>query len=298
MSAIAAVGEGLFELGLGDGKQLRRGYGGDAPNAAVMAALAGAGARICGRVGDDALGRLLVDFWNRCGVDTRFVVVDDGAPTGIYVCETSPAGHRYDYHRVGSAGSRLRPEDVRPELVDDVGAVHFTGITLSISVSAADAAQAAQDLARARDVRISFAVNYRPALAPDVDALLEAARAADVVFVSHDEAELLVGESEPVRIAAAIGVAPQTELIVTSGSGGAAVLADGTWSAVPAPAVTVVDAGGAGDALAGCYLAERSRGRPAEDALRVAIVAASLSCMHGGCAASYPQRGELDAALS
>jgi 2-dehydro-3-deoxygluconokinase len=298
MSAIAAVGEGLFELGLGDGEQVRRGFGGDAPNSAVMAALAGADARICGRVGDDALGRLLLDFWSRCGVDTRFVVVDAGGPTGIYVCETSPAGHRYDYHRTASAGSRLRPDDVTRTLLEGVGTVHFTGITLSISASAADAARAAQQRARAQGARVSFAVNYRPALEPDVSLLLAAARSADVVFVSRDEAELLVGESEPGRIADALSVGSRTELIVTSGSGGAAVLTDGAWSAVPAPSVTVVDAGGAGDALAGCYLAERSRGRPAADALRVAIVAASLSCMGAGCAASYPQRAELDAALN
>jgi 2-dehydro-3-deoxygluconokinase len=293
MSAIAAIGEGLFEIGL-DGEGLRRGYGGDAPNAAVMAALAGASARIGGRVGADALGRQLLAFWSSRGVDARHVVVDTAAPTGIYVCETSPAGHRYDYHRTGSAGSRLRTEDVTSELLDGVGIVHLTGITLSISATAAEAGRAAMDRARAAGALVSFAVNYRPKLAPDTDALLDAARAADVVFVSHDEAELLVGEREPERIADAIFGSTRTELVVTSASRGAAVIAEGAWTSVPAPTVTVVDAGGAGDALAGCYLAERSRGRAAADALRVAVKAASLSCTRPGCAASYPDRGELD----
>lgn len=298
MSAIAAIGEGLFEIGLdasGGDEQLGCGYGGDAPNVAVMAALAGGDARICGRVGDDALGRLLLAFWRRRGVDVRFVVTDPAAPTGIYVCEASPAGHRYDYHRSGSAGSRLGPNDVTPELLGGVGIVHFTGITLSVSSTAADAAHAAAELARATGARVSFAVNYRPALAPSVETLLAAARSADIVFVSHDEAEMLVGENEPVRIADAISVGARTELVVTSGSRGATVLADGAWTSVPAPAVTVVDAGGAGDALAGCYLAERSRGRSPEDALRVGIIAASLSCTRRGCAASYPERHELEA---
>jgi 2-dehydro-3-deoxygluconokinase len=288
--AIVGVGEGLFEIGLdpGDGP-LRRGYGGDAPNAATMAALAGAQARICTRVGDDAFGRLLVAFWDRCGIDTRFVRVDGEAPTGIYVNESSEKGHRFHYHRTGSAGSRLRPDDLTGELLDGVAVVHVTGITLAVAPEAAVAA-----LARAP--RSSFAVNYRPALRPDVDALLTAARSADVVFISDDEADALLGAREPQLVAEALG-ARADELVVTSGSGGGAVLAAGVWHTVPAPAVTVVDAAGAGDALAGCYLAERTSGRPPADALRVAIGAASLSCTRSGCAASYPRRAELDAFL-
>jgi 2-dehydro-3-deoxygluconokinase len=286
MSAVVAVGEGLFEVGLDGDAALRRGFGGDAPNAAVMAALAGAEARICTRVGDDAFGRLLLEFWRNCGVDTRFVGVDGDAPTGIYVNEGSPTGHRFHYHRVGSAGSRLRPVDVSGLAFAGAAIVHVTGITLAVAPAAAEAA-----LARAP--RSSFAVNYRAALRPDTDALLAAARSADVVFVSDDEADTLLGERAPERVAAALG-ARAAELVVTSGSRGAAVLAEGRWTWHPAPLVTVIDAAGAGDALAGCYLAERVRGRAPRDALRVAVLAASLSCTRWGCALSYPGRAELE----
>lgn len=285
MNALAFVGEGLFEIGL-DGETLGAGYGGDAPNAAVMAALAGADARLGGRVGDDAFGRMLLAFWQERGVDTRFVRVDETAPTGIYVNETTEAGHRFDYHRTGSAGSRLAPEDVSEELLADVATVHLTGITLTVSPAAA---RAALD----RAPRVSFAVNHRPRLAPDPAALLAAARAAQIVFVSDEEGEALLGEREPERIAAALGGEAE-ELVVTSGARGAAVLAGGAWSEVEAPPVEVVDAAGAGDALAGCYLAERVRGSEPAAALRTAVAAASLSCRSRGCAASYPNRTELD----
>lgn len=297
MSTIATLGEGLFEIGLDadeDEQPLRRGYGGDAANSAVMAALAGADARLCGRVGDDAFGRLLLAFWASRGVDTRFVRTDSTAPTGIYVNESTRAGHRFHYHRSGSAGSRLCPADVTDDVLAGVDVLHLTGITLSISVSAAAAAQTATESARANGARISFAVNHRRALSPDADALLAAARSADVVFVSDDEAEVLVGEREPQRIAESL-VGDDAELVITSASRGATVRAGGVWSELSAPAVTVVDAAGAGDALAGCYLAERSRARMPVDALRTAIHAASLSCTRWGCAASYPDRAELDA---
>jgi 2-dehydro-3-deoxygluconokinase len=296
VSVILAIGEGLIEVGIdeSDGSRLLCGYGGDAPNCAAMAALAGAGARICGRVGDDAAGRLLVDFWRACGVDTRFVKTDASAPTGLYINEGSPAGHRFRYYRSASAGSRLHPDDVTSDVLDGVHVVYLTGITLAISQTAADASHAAIERGRIAGALVAFAVNYRAALAPDLDTVLATARSADVVFVSSDEAELLVGEREPERVAHALGTGPSSELVVTSGSRGAAVLAAGAWSAVPAPEVTVVDAAGAGDALAGCYLAERARGQSPCEALRVATAAASLSCARWGCAVSYPNRAELD----
>jgi 2-dehydro-3-deoxygluconokinase len=300
MGAVAAIGEGLFELGLeGDelDAPLRRGYGGDAANVLVMAARAGAETRLCGRVGDDAFGRLLLAFWRQCGIDTRFVHTDDAAPTGIYVNESAADGHRFHYHRSGSAGSRLAAGDVTDAFLDGIDLVHLTGITLSISASAADAARTAADRARATGTRVSFAVNHRPALSPDGDALIAAARAADIVFIADDEAERLLREREPDRIAAALGCGEQSELVVTSGRLGAAVLVAGEWTAAAAPAVEVVDAAGAGDALAGCYLAERVSGTPPAEALHLAVCAASLSCTRWGCAASYPDRVELDAFL-
>ena len=298
MSVVAVVGEGLMEIGFDvdtDEDTFRRGYGGDAPNAAVMAALAGASARICGRVGDDAFGRLLVSFWSRRGVDTRSVITDIDAPTGVYVNEATPDGHHFRYYRSGSAGSRLQPDDVTPALLDRVGVLYFTGVTLAISPNAATAARSAAERARAGGARVAFAVNYRPALAPDEDALLAAARAADIVFVSHDEAEALLGVREPEAIAGALAIDGANELVVTSAARGAAVRANGSWQSVEAPIVDVADAAGAGDALAGCYLAERLRGSAPPEALRIAVAAASLSCTRRGCAASYPDRAELDA---
>ena len=142
---IASGGEGLFELGLDEGDldgRVRRGYGGDAANTAVMAGRLGHPARLGGRVGDDALGRLLLAFWQRSGVDTRWVAVDRDAPTGIYVNELEPGGGaRFHYHRRASAGSRLELGDLPDDFLDGVDVVHTPGVTLSISESAAGAAR-------------------------------------------------------------------------------------------------------------------------------------------------------------
>jgi 2-dehydro-3-deoxygluconokinase len=280
---LGAVGEGLFELGLdedGDGS-LRRGYGGDVANVGVMAARAGARARLCGRVGADALGRALLAFWREEGVDVDHVRVDEDAPTGIYVNTRTTGGpHRFDYHRRGSAGSRLDADDVTDAFLDGLHVLHASGISLAV---AEDATRAALERARAAGIRVSFAVNHRPALGGDPDAVLAAARAADIVFLSAEDADLLgVDPALPVE-----------ELVVTSGPEGATVVCSGNEVAVPAPAVEVVDAAGAGDALAGAYLAARLAGLAPVDALRRGVTAAALSCRSFGCALSYPTAAEL-----
>jgi 2-dehydro-3-deoxygluconokinase len=298
---IGSIGEGLFELGLDEGASdapLRSGYGGDAANTAVMAALAGAESRFGGRVGDDALGRLLLDFWTRSGVDTRWVVVDPDAPTGLYVNERlSEGGTRFHYHRRGSAGSRLEAVDLPDAFVDGLEVLHLTGVTLSISRSAADAALEAAERARRRGAAVSFALNHRPALRPDAAELADTARAATIVFVAADEAGQVLGIERPDDVARALGVGPR-EVVVTLGADGALVRAEGAVTRVQAPTVDVVDAGGAGDALAGAYLAARLEGRTPAAALARAVLAASLSCSAYGCALSYPDRAGVDSATA
>jgi 2-dehydro-3-deoxygluconokinase len=295
--ALGAVGEGLFEIGLdeGEGAPLRRGYGGDVANVCVMAARTGATARLAGRVGDDALGRALLTFWQNEGVETGHVHVDPEAPTGIYVNERTRNGtHRFDYHRRGSAGSRLAPEDLPDAFFDGLGVLHTSGISLAVAPAAAEAGVAR---ARATGAAVSFAVNHRAALGGDPETVLAAALAADVVFVSTEEAASLLGTASPDQIPAALGN-PTGEVVVTAGDDGAVVALAGEATAVPAPRVEAVDAAGAGDALAGAYLAARLNGLDPTAALCRGVVASALSCRSFGCALSYPDAGEVEAAVA
>lgn len=291
---LGAVGEGLFEIGLdkGDTGPLRRGYGGDVANVCVMAARAGIGARLAARVGADALGRALLAFWDAEGVDVGHVQIEASAPTGIYVNERTPGNaHRFDYHRRGSAGSLLAPEDIAPAFISGLAVLHTSGISLAV-VGAATAAAA--ERARAAGALISFAVNHRPNLDGDPESVLAAARGADVVFISAEEAELLLETSAIEEVREALGHDP-SELVITLGANGAAIAAGSEVLTIRAPAVDAVDAAGAGDALAGAYLAARIRGLDPEPALRRGVAAAALSCRAFGCALSYPAGAEIEA---
>ena len=296
--ALGAVGEGLVELGLEPppDELVSLGFGGDAPNAAVMAALLDRPARLAGRVGDDALGRRLLGFWREAGVDTAYVVVDPERPTGIYVNERGREGPGgFDYHRRESAGAGLEPADLDAGFFRGLGALHVTGITLAVSASSRAAAESAVESARAAGALVSVAVNHRPALGGPSEHIAALARSADVVFVAADEAQAVFGCADAASLATALR--DVRELVVTLGADGCVLLAGGVRTAVGALEVELVDAAGAGDALAGAYLATRLAGGTPAEALAVGATAAGLSCRARGCALSYPTRDEVERRL-
>jgi 2-dehydro-3-deoxygluconokinase len=289
VSALAALGEGLVELRPGAGPdELRLGVGGDAANACVMAARLGTPARLGGRVGADAFGDRLLAFWDAAGVDVAWVARDPDAPTGLYLNEPAPTGgHRFTYWRRDSAGSRLHAGDVPDAFLDGAGMLLVTGVTLAISASAAEAARHAAERARRRGVRVAFVVNHRPALAPDPELVRAWAATADVLIASTEDAVAVPG----------LEGHAEGEVVRTAGGAPATVRWPGGEARRAVPAAEVVDAAGAGDALAGAYLAARLAGRAPPDALARGVAAASLSVGRPGCAASYPTAAEVEAAL-
>jgi 2-dehydro-3-deoxygluconokinase len=293
---IATLGEGLLEVGIEDGAGdgvLGRGFGGDAANVAVMVARMGVPSRLITRVGGDAVGRLLLSYWRSQGVDVAGVDVDHSSPTGIYTNATEgTASHTFGYYRTGSAATALGTANVEAGLARPVRVLHTTGITMAISPAAAEAARCAITSARARDIEVTFDFNFRSQLAPDPIRILEAAREADVVFVSDDEAEAIIGSSDPAEILAALGPVPR-EVLITQGAGEVALYTAERSYRLRPPRVEVVNAAGAGDAFAGAYLAAREQDVDSPAALAMAVGAASISCTRSGCARGYPDGAEV-----
>lgn len=298
---IGVIGEGLLEVGFGPevtSDQLRRGYGGDAANIAVMCAKMGTPSRLLTRVGDDAAGRALRSFWEREGVSREWVAIDPTAPTGIYVNELLPGGgHHFDYHRTGSAAGNISLSDLDGGFFDGLGAMVLTGITLSLSSPASQLAAHAVAEARRRDITFAMVANCRPARSPDVEATLEMLRVADIALLSDEDADHLLGTSAPEHILSKLG-RESKETVITLGSRGALLSFEGkSQTFEPMPIDPVIDRAGAGDALAGAFLALRAERTEPGQALATAIVVASLSCRHAGCALSYPDRSEVCASL-
>jgi 2-dehydro-3-deoxygluconokinase len=290
--ALAFAGEGLAELTL-DGDRSALNCGGDAANAAVMAARLGAATKLLGRVGDDPLGRRLLTFWRNAGIDTSAIVVDSEAPTGLYVNEISrmpgQADRPFMYWRRGSAGSRWSPTDITDSATwSGLTAVVFTAITVAVSDTSAAAVWSLIEHARSRSIPVACILNYRSALAHDPAVLARLVTLANVLIASVDDLHNAFPAWTPVQIFDLMRE-PQPELVLTAGPAGASVI----WSAgtirQPAPSVVMRDTVGAGDALAGAYLCARfHRQESPAESLAWGVAAASLSVQRDGCASSYP----------
>jgi sugar/nucleoside kinase (ribokinase family) len=103
----------------------------------------------------------------------------------------------------------------------------------------------------------------------------EVLRRVSILKLSEEEARVLVGEPDEAALRS-LGV---PEVVVTLGSQGSLVLADGRLERVAAtPATSGVDPTGAGDAFAAAYLASRATGNAARASARraTALVAGIL----------------------
>ncbi|WP_127501816.1 sugar kinase [Actinoplanes solisilvae] len=300
MTGLLTFGETLGLIA-GDGigplahtKNFTLSIGGAESNVAMGVARLGGAASWRGRVGPDATGALIAARVAAAGVHT--VAIPDESFTGLMVRHRrSGEFTQVDYHRAGSAGSRLSPADIPAASIAEAAILHVTGITPALSESARSAVFQSIETARAAGVPVSIDVNYRSKLWSRYDAapvLRDLVSRADVVFASPEEAELFV---DPGDVAASLAKLGPTEVIVKDGGRGCTALIAGVRHSVPALAVTVVDPVGAGDAFVAGYLADRLAGASAAARLGTAIAAGAFAVTVPGDCEGAPTRAELAA---
>ncbi|WP_229069643.1 sugar kinase [Actinoplanes sp. DH11] len=272
------------------------GVAGAESNVAIGVARLGGHATWLGRLGPDATGALIASRLRSAGV--RVLAVADDAHTGLMIrYRRSGQFIHADYHRAGSAGSRLTPADVPEAEIRAAAVLHVTGITPALGDTCRAAVFAAVEAARSAGVTVSVDVNYRSKLWSRFDAapvLRDLVSRADVVFAGPDEAAIFVDSADPVDGLAGLG---PTEVIVKDGARGCVASIDGSRHSVPALPVTAIDPVGAGDAFVAGYLADRLAGAPVPDRLRTAIAAGAFAVTVPGDCEGAPSRADL-AALS
>ena len=244
------------------------GRGGSAANAAIRLASAGCDVTFVGAVGRDDVGRLVRAAFERAGVETRLLDVDE--PTGVVVAIVDETGQRAMYTS-RAANRRLSLEHVTRELERPADHVHVSGyVVLDDDTRAVGGAALALARASAGSVSID-ACSVGPLARMGRSVFLTTSAPATVLFANEEEAALLGGG--PLERALEVLGGRYPEVVVTLGAGGAvARTADGI---VRAPAMSrALDTTGAGDAATGAYLAARLRGASPPAALGAAMAAA------------------------
>jgi ribokinase len=273
------------------GGEFSQHQGGKGGNQAVAAARAlGDHGRVAmiGAVGPDTFGEPARELLALEGVDVTHVALDRSAATGVALIAVDAKGENQITVAPG-ANAGITPTSVVSAL-DVLG--EAAGAVLGSLEVPLDAVEAAARWAHDRGVPL--VLNPAPAR-PEAHDLLPFTR---VVTPNAGELAILAAQAEEPRGGAKRLAAGYEDLtvVVSLGDEGAIAYGPAGETRAPAPKVRAVDATGAGDTLNGVLASGLLEGIDLPEALRRAVVAATLSVTVVGAREGMPTREAIDAA--
>lgn len=269
--------------------------GGAELNVAVALSRLGHRSGWAGRLGTEEFGEEILSFLRGEGVDVSTVDLDRRAPTGLYFKERRALDSlRAYYYRAGSAASRASFENLDPDYLLSGEVLHLTGITPAISESCQDLTERLLDAATERGTFVSFDANVRWKLFEKRDPeelLFPLLERANLLFFSNEEADLLLGGSDPESVQVARKSLRAATIVVHAADGAFAVDDSGVTNRASFK-VDVADTVGAGDAFVAGFLSGRLRNWGIGDCLRLANACGACAVTVPGDAASMPFEAE------
>lgn len=259
-------------------------FGGATANVAVSAARAGAEVELAGGVGDDAWGAWLLDRLRAAGVGLQWFAAVPGAQTPVAFVVSDEAGEPSFQLYAESLGATLAAVAGRlPGAVDSADGLFFGSNTLA-GPRERDLTMDARERALGAGSPLVFDPNVRAHRWRDpADARRACAACLPGLLLARmnlAEAELLTGESDPERAAAAVLRAGARTAVVTLGARGAILRGEASADAAGVRS-NVRSTVGAGDALTGVLLARLASAAwdPAAlaDALPAAVAAGAAA---------------------
>ncbi|MEE4461144.1 sugar kinase [Azotobacter chroococcum] len=251
------------------------------------------------RVGEDSLGRFVLDSLTREGLDCRHVQVDPAHPTGFQLKsrDTDGSDPKVEYFRRGSAASHLSIADLAPDLLK-ARHLHATGIPPALSESCRALSRELMECMRSAGRSLSFDPNLRPSLWPSqarmIDEINALAALAHWVLPGLEEGRLLTGYDSPADIAAFYLERGVEAVVIKLGPEGAYYrTADSEGRINGVPVAQVVDTVGAGDAFAVGVISALLEGRSFPQALKRGNAFGSRAVQCIGDMEGLPHRHEL-----
>lgn len=229
-----------------------------------------------GRVGRDTFGRFMIEAMRARGIDTRGVIEDYQAPTGLSVI-LSTGGDRAILTHPGTI-PRLRLEDIPSSLLSQARHLHLASYFIQDALR--PAVPRLFERAKAYGLTISLDPNYDPAEQWDHD-LHEALRRADVFLPNATECKAIAGlddlDGAMERLSGETGM-----VVVKLGAEGAVLRKGDTVLRAPSLPVKPVDTVGAGDSFDAGFIYGYLSGWPLERSLRLGTVCGAISTQKPG----------------
>jgi fructokinase len=241
---------------LADVPAFRRAAGGAPANVAAAVAKLGGRSRFIGKIGRDPFGEHLRRTLEQAGVEAALVETDE-ARTGLAFVSLREDGERdFLFYRHPAADMLLRSDEVKDAWLRDAAVYHFGSVSL-ISEPCRSATLDAALRAKALGVLVSYDPNVRLPLWPSAEAarseIIVHMGLADVVKVSEEEVEFLLGRGTAEGAKELLAMGPKA-IVVTLGPAGCRVITAASDIVVPGTPVSAVDTTGAGDGFVGGVL--------------------------------------------
>ena len=252
------------------------------------------------RLGCDSMARYLLAEFERAGIDCSHVVCDASQRTGFMFKGRRDDGGDppIEYHRGGSAASRLQPQEIDAEWLAGARHLHLTGVFPALAVNTLAAAHRAIDVMHAAGRTVSFDPNLRPALWPSPEAMRDTVNAlaarCDWVLPGLDEGRQLTGCERAEHIAAFYRAQGAKIVVVKLGADGAWYDSETGSGHIPAfPVDRVVDTVGAGDGFAVGLISALLEGSTLPKAVRRGAWIGARAVQVRGDTEGLPNRAEL-----
>ena len=228
----------------------------------------GSEVKFVGSVGDDLVGRFLVNYARGRGMDTDYIKVDGERNTTLAFVELNEEGDRsFCFYRKGTADYFMPTVD--DELIRSADTVCIGSLMLS-DTGCVEYALDIIKRAHALGKTVAFDINYRTDIFGDKESALLAYKRiislADIVKLSEDEVEIFTEEY--------VDSLTDKLVLITLGKRGSEWRYRGRTCAEPTIEVKPVDTTGAGDAFFAGALSvlDSHRGEPlTEELLSLAI---------------------------
>ena len=282
---IFAIGEVLWDM-LPTGKKV----GGAPGNFAYHCRKLGADADMISRVGNDELGRELLEFYRSVGLSTDYIVVDPEHPTGAVDVELDADSQPRYVFRDNVAWDHLQADAETLALLQTADAICY-GTLAGRSAESLRAMLTMISAVPKTALRV-FDVNFRaPHYTPETTiTLLET---ADILKLNDEELPI-IGEMLEMSMSVPISQAYKlidlydlTMLILTLGEHGSLMLTNDAHSACRSRPVQVIDTVGAGDAFTAAAVIGFLNGQPLDEINRSASDLAARVCSYSGAMTPY-----------
>ncbi|MDJ0841668.1 MAG: carbohydrate kinase [Acidobacteriota bacterium] len=258
---VLAVGELLVDListepssVLAEAERFQRFPGGSPANLTANLARLGRSAALVARVGNESLGRMLLDHLGEIGVHTEAIKTDPAAPTSIVL--VTRTDRTADFIAWRTADIQIQAADIDNALLEEARIYHTTCFALSREPARSSILDGARRAVE-HGCRLSIDLNYAPSLWGDAEEarkiVADYCRRGALVKMSRDDVARLfqVDDAGADDTLARLHDWGAELICLTLGGDGCMV----SWAGgrcretLPARPVDVVDATGAGDAF-------------------------------------------------